>query len=194
VVRIREFDTDAAIEAALASFRATGYEGTSIQALVEATGVGRGSLYAAFGSKEGLYLQALDRYRENYADPLIALLGTEAPALELIREILVGLVDEIVRDDRRLACLIVSAATERIHQDSQVASRVRTTTQSLEDAFTQLLTTAQANGEIGPADDPRGLARLLVMTTHGLRVSGAINPDRGWLMSVVEEVLGRLAD
>src|ERR1700709_867656 len=98
MVRIREFDTDAAIEAALVTFRDTGYEGTSIQALVEATGVGRGSLYAAFGSKDGLSLQALDRYRENYADPLIALLGTEAPALELIREILIGLIDEIVRD------------------------------------------------------------------------------------------------
>jgi TetR/AcrR family transcriptional repressor of nem operon len=201
VVRIREFDTDAAIEAALVAFRHTGYEGTSIQTLVEATGVGRGSLYAAFGSKEGLYLQALDRYRENYADPLIALLSTEAPALEMIREILIGLVDEIVRDDRRLACLIVSAATERIHQDAQVASRIRTTTQGLEDGFTQLLTAAQATGEIDAAKDqieaakdPRGLARMLVMTTHGLRVSGAINPERSWLMSVVEEVLSRLGE
>jgi TetR/AcrR family transcriptional regulator, transcriptional repressor for nem operon len=192
VVRVREFDTDAAVEAALATFRSTGYEGTSIQDLVDATGVGRGSLYAAFGSKEGLYLAALDRYRETYADPLVALLDSKAPARELIREILVGLVDEIVRDGARLACLIVSAATERIHRDAQVAQRVRATTRALEDAFATLITDAQADGRLPSTTDPASLARLLVMTTHGLRVSGAINPDRGWLMSVVEEVLRRL--
>jgi TetR/AcrR family transcriptional repressor of nem operon len=189
MVRLREFDTDAAVGAALTTFRDTGYEGTSIQALVEATGVGRGSLYAAFGSKEGLYLAAIDRYRETYADPLIALLVSGAPARELIRGIFVGLVDEIVGDGRRLACLIVSAATERLQHDAEVAQRVRATTSALEDAFTTLITQAQAAGELSEDRQPRNLARLLVMATHGLRVSGAINPDRRWLMSVVEEAL-----
>jgi TetR/AcrR family transcriptional repressor of nem operon len=192
MVRLREFDTDAAVDAALVSFRGTGYAGTSIQDLVEATGVGRGSLYAAFGNKEGLYLAALDRYRETYADPLISLLYAEAPARELIREILVGLVDEIVKDGVRLACLIVSAATERIHQDTQVAQRIRYTTQALEDAFMTLISRAQSEGQLDQTGNPRHQARLLVMSTHGLRISGAINPDRAWLMSVVEEVLGGL--
>jgi TetR/AcrR family transcriptional repressor of nem operon len=192
MVRVREFDTDAAVQAAMTCFRSTGYEGTSIQDLVDATGVGRGSLYAAFGSKEGIYLAALDRYRETYADPLIELLGTGAPARALIREILVGLVDEIVRDGTRMACLIVGAATERVNHDAQAAQRVRATTAALEDAFTALVTQAQAAGEITSTSDARSVARLLVMATHGLRVSGAINPNRRWLMSVVEEVLGRL--
>jgi TetR/AcrR family transcriptional repressor of nem operon len=135
------------------------------------------------------YLAALDRYRQNYADPLVELLTTEAPARELIREVLVGLVDEIVKDGTRMACLIVGAATERIHLDAQVAQRVRSTTQSLEDAFTTLIADAQAAGQISTATPARSLARLLVMATHGLRVSGAINPDRCWLMSVVEEVI-----
>jgi TetR/AcrR family transcriptional repressor of nem operon len=192
VARLREFDTDAAVDAALVAFRDTGFEGTSIQDLVDATGVGRGSLYAAFGNKEGLYLAALDRYRQNYADPLIELLGTHVAARDVIREVLVGLVDEIVRDGRRLACLIVSAATERVHRDVQVAQRVRITTDALEDAFTALIAHAQAGGELPASADPRNLARLLVMSTHGLRVSGAINPDRRWLMSVVEQVLSCL--
>jgi TetR/AcrR family transcriptional repressor of nem operon len=62
MARTREFDTEAAVERAMRVFWCKGYEATSISDLVEATGVQRGSLYAAFGSKQGLYHAALDRY------------------------------------------------------------------------------------------------------------------------------------
>jgi TetR/AcrR family transcriptional repressor of nem operon len=189
MARVREFDTEAAVAAAMSTFRQKGFDGTSIQDLVEATGVGRGSLYAAFGSKEGLYLAAVDRYREDYALPLVELLRCGAPARELIREVLVSVVDEIVRDGSRQACLIVAAATERMHRDPQVAQRVRATTDSLEDALAGLITDGQASGQLSPTIDPIDAARFMVMTTHGLRVAGAINPDRRWLMSTVETAI-----
>src|ERR1700709_1414379 len=93
-----EFDTERAVASAMAAFRRHGFEGASIQHLVDATGVGRGSLYAAFGSKEGLYLAALDRYRDDYALPVVELLRCGAPTRDVIRQVLVGLVDEIVDD------------------------------------------------------------------------------------------------
>lgn len=74
MARTREFDTDAVVASAMEAFRRTGYEGTSMRDLSEATGLGSGSLYAAFGSKEGLYLAALDLYRRSYAVPLTELL------------------------------------------------------------------------------------------------------------------------
>ena len=52
MARTREFDTDAAVARAMDVFWCKGYEATSIADLVEATGVQRGSLYAAFGSKQ----------------------------------------------------------------------------------------------------------------------------------------------
>lgn len=57
--RTREFDVHDAVGAAARTFTTFGYEGTSVERLVEATGVHRGSLYAAFGSKLGLMLAAL---------------------------------------------------------------------------------------------------------------------------------------
>src|SRR3954469_9833039 len=106
MARIREFDVDAAVGAAMEAFRRTGYEGTSMRDLAEATGLGSGSIYAAFGSKEGLFLAALDLYRQRYAVPLIELLRAGSDAREVIREVFVGAVDEIARDGRRVACLI----------------------------------------------------------------------------------------
>lgn len=61
MARPREFDETLAVDAAAAVFRRLGYAATSIELLVEATGVHRGSLYATFGSKRGLFLRVLDR-------------------------------------------------------------------------------------------------------------------------------------
>ncbi|WP_062428260.1 TetR/AcrR family transcriptional regulator [Herbidospora daliensis] len=189
MARIREFDTEAAVEAAMWAFRRTGFEGTSIQDLVEATGVGRGSLYAAFGNKEGLYLAAVDRYRDKYALPLIEELRYGLPARELIHGILLDVVDEIVADGSRHACLMVSAAVERAPHDPEVRVRIRATTASLEDAFADLI------GEQGLARgrDPRDVARFLMTTIHGMRVTAAITPDRAALTAIAEVALGCLA-
>jgi TetR/AcrR family transcriptional repressor of nem operon len=192
MARVREFDTKAALEAAMSAFRHRGYEGTSVQDLVDATGIGRGSLYAAFGSKEGLYLAVMDRYREQYALPLIDLLDSGAPARKLIRSVLLGVVDEIVRDGTRQSCLIVSATTERLPHDPEVAGRVRATTVSLEDALTEMIGKGQASGQVTSTRDARDLARFLLTTIHGLRVMGAINTDRGSLTNVAEVALGCL--
>src|SRR5690242_17595534 len=128
----------------MSAFRRKGYEGTSVQDLVDATGLGRGSLYAAFGSKEGLYRAVLDRYRERYALPLVDLLRGGTPARELVRDILVDLVETILRDGREQTCLIVGAATERLRHDPEVAARVGATTSLLEDELTEAITAARA--------------------------------------------------
>ncbi|WP_329130192.1 TetR/AcrR family transcriptional regulator [Streptomyces sp. NBC_01476] len=192
MARTREFDTTAAVEAAMAAFRRTGYEGTSIQDLVEATGLGRGSIYGAFGSKEGLYLAALDLYRERFARPLVELLQEGAPARELIREVLVGAVDEIVRDGSRHACLIVGAATERAHLDLDVRDRLRDTARSLEAAFFEVIVRAQESGELPGRRGAADLARFLVTSLQGLRVMGAIEPDRAALTASAEVALAAL--
>jgi TetR/AcrR family transcriptional repressor of nem operon len=192
MARTREFDTDTAVEAAMGAFRRGGYEGTSIQDLVDATGLGRGSLYAAFGSKDGLYLAVMDRYRELYAVPLVELLrgGTEPKAV--LREVMTGLVDEIVADGNRRACLIVGAAMERARHDVSVAERLRATTRTLEDAFFELLVRAQADGSVSGTRTAGELARFLVMSLQGIRVMGAIDPGRETLMASVEVVLSCL--
>ncbi|MFS4094225.1 TetR/AcrR family transcriptional regulator [Streptomyces sp. AF1A] len=192
MARVREFDTEAAVEAAMSAFRRKGFEGTSVQDLVDATKVGRGSLYAAFGSKEGLYRAAVDRYRERYADPLVEVLRSGAPARELLREVFVDLVDEIVRDGSRQACLIVSAASERIRYDAEVGRSVRGATGALEDALTDLIAEAQKQGQVGESKGARDLARFFVATMQGLRVMGAIEPDRRSLMASVEVALSSL--
>ncbi|MFE4173915.1 TetR/AcrR family transcriptional regulator [Streptomyces sp. NPDC056909] len=192
MARVREFDTHAALEAALAAFRRKGYEGTSVQDLVDATGVGRGSLYAAFGSKNELYHAAMHHYRKHYAMPITEALRCDAPPRELLRGILVSLVDDIVKDETRQACLIVSASTERVPHDLQLAREIQETIESIEDALTEVIATGQRNGDVTSEQPARSIARFLITAMQGIRVMGAINPDRSSLMPIADVALTTL--
>jgi TetR/AcrR family transcriptional regulator, transcriptional repressor for nem operon len=173
-------------------FRRNGYEGTSMRDLADATGLGSGSLYAAFGSKDGVHLAALDLYRQRYAAPLAELLRAGENARGVIREVFVSVVDDIARDGRRQACPIVGGAMERAHHDPRVGERLRATTQSLEAALFDVLAEAQLRGEIPAGRSPEDLAAFLVTTLQGLRVMGAVNPGRSTLMRSAEVALACL--
>lgn len=192
MARTREFDTEAAVERAMDLFWSRGFAATSVQDLVDATGIGRGSLYAAFGSKEGLYLAALDRYREQLAVPMVAALRSGAPVRDVVRGLLEGLAAQAVADQERRGCLMVNAATERCAEDPTVARRVRDTVAANEAALVEALTAARAAGQLAPGKDPVALARFLVAVTHGLRVTGVITPEPQVLRDVVEVALGCL--
>ncbi|WP_433304511.1 TetR/AcrR family transcriptional regulator [Actinoplanes sp. CA-030573] len=192
MARTREFDTDAAVEQAMQLFWCRGFEATSIQDLVEATGVQRGSLYAAFGSKEGLYLAALDRYRQQLSRPLIDALRAGEPVRPLLRATLLSLVDAAVAANGTRCCLIVGAALERLPVDTDVATRVRDTVTAIEDALHDALAAAQQQGHLHTYHDPRALARFFVMTIQGLRVLGVVQPDRTTLTDAVDTALTTL--
>src|SRR6185369_1509438 len=91
--RPREFDTDAAIERAMGVFWSSGYHGTSLPDLLEATNLSRGSLYAAFGDKHGLFLCALDRYIAEALTRLDGELDPRKNALAGLRACLAGYVE-----------------------------------------------------------------------------------------------------
>ncbi len=69
---------------------------------------------------------------------------------------------------------------------------MRATTSSIEDALRDVISSAQASGQLPDTRNARDLARYLVVTMQGLKVMGAINPDRGSLMAVAETALDTL--
>jgi TetR/AcrR family transcriptional repressor of nem operon len=188
--RPREFDVDEATTQAMKQFWSQGYEGTTVPHLVEATGVQRGSLYAAFGSKHALYLAALDRYQQQESAPIARavrqVVQEGRPARETLRGLLLGMVDQAVDDPARRGCLMVNAITERAACDQDVARRGRQAMTAMTEAFTALLRVAQDRGELPQDRDVVALARFLVLTVQGLRITGVADPDRAALTSAVD--------
>ena len=113
--RPRGFDEEQAIAAAAVLFGSRSYDGTSVDDLVGETGVHRGSLYKAFGSKRGLYLAALRRYVDTDVTKLAERLAGSGGLAEVVRRFDDGQVD--------LGFLFL-AAGERAAVDDEVAAEV----------------------------------------------------------------------
>jgi TetR/AcrR family transcriptional repressor of nem operon len=186
MARVREFDTDAAVAQAMELFWERGYEATSLHDLTEALGIGRGSLYAAFGSKDGLYRAALERYRQDLAGPMLRALSAGGDVRAALRGVLTGLVADAIADERRRGCMVVNATAERVPHDPVTSRTVRDVLQAIEDALAEALSAARERGELPSGKDPLALAGFLVIWINGLRVSAKVDPDEGALMRSVE--------
>jgi TetR/AcrR family transcriptional regulator, transcriptional repressor for nem operon len=185
--RPREFDVDAALDRALAVLWAKGYESASLDDLCDATGLGRSSLYAAFGDKRALYLRALERYEEAAAQRINDALAQPVPVREAIAGFLGRLIDDIVAGPGRRGCFIGNCAAELARGDRETAAHVRRSLARIETAFRDALARAQARGEID--DDARALARFLTSGIQGLRLVGKANPDRAVLDDIAQVML-----
>jgi TetR/AcrR family transcriptional repressor of nem operon len=101
---VKQFDQDEVLDRAMMLFWSQGYEATSIEELVEATGINRGSLYATFIDKNGLFLAVIDRYLETVAKSLMASLSDPDPrrAIERMFDSIVGRLSgaSAIRDSR----------------------------------------------------------------------------------------------
>src|SRR5690606_26441621 len=84
--RPREFDPDAALDAAMAAFWDRGYEATSMADLMAVMGLQKGSIYKAFGDKRQLYLAALRRYLERASQQIADRLRASPTALGALEE------------------------------------------------------------------------------------------------------------
>ncbi|MFD5316957.1 TetR/AcrR family transcriptional regulator [Streptomyces sp. NPDC127098] len=169
--RPKQFDPDAAIARAMEVFWRDGYALASPRVLVDEMGIGKGSLYHAFGSKRALFVLALRRYGENHAAALAEMLQRrDLPVRERLRHVLEALVALDFADDDRRGCFAVNTATELAAAGEEAAAVVRDMFDRTERAFLAVIEEGQRTGEIDPARDARATASLLLNTVVGMRV------------------------
>ncbi|WP_420347068.1 TetR/AcrR family transcriptional regulator [Pelagibius sp.] len=192
MARPREFDKEEVVAAALGVFWRQGYQATSVQDLVEATGVNRGSLYDTFGDKHGLFLEAVEHYRRRFTGRRLRRLEEPGPLRPKLAAFFGDVVEFSVGEGRLLGCLMTNAAIEMAPHDRETALAVAANMGSMESAFRRALTAAQKNGELSADKSPRDLARFLTATANGLRVMAKVAPERAALKSVVRIALQAL--
>ncbi|WP_431681760.1 TetR/AcrR family transcriptional regulator [Kitasatospora sp. KL5] len=155
--RPRAFDEDEAVEAAARLFAVHGFEGTSVDDLVGALGVHRGSLYKVFGSKRGLYLAALRRHLDRDVLPVAAAVAAAGSLPTALAQAAAAY------DAGPAAGLLLLAAAERAAADPDAAALVEEGVAALETAVAAVL---------GPGDTAPALAEALAATVLGLRLRG----------------------
>lgn len=189
--RTKEFDQDRALDDAMNLFWERGYEATSIQDLVDATGVQRQSLYDTFGSKHEIFLRSLMRYQALQGSE-VADLSKQHPegGLSLIRAVFESSAAQAVHDAR--GCFAANCAAELGTADEAVAERVRIGCEGLQDLFERCLKQARAAGELGTSKSSPALAHFLVNAFFGLRFMAKTRPSKAMVDDVVSVTLAAL--
>ncbi|HTX13365.1 MAG TPA: TetR/AcrR family transcriptional regulator [Solirubrobacteraceae bacterium] len=193
MARPRQFDPEQVLDRSMREFWERGYRVTSVDDLVEATGVRPGSLYHAFpGGKRGLFLRALDRYSKLVVPEKLGALQSPGAGLPELRAYFDGLVDDLTIREGRIGCLMVNSAMELAAEDSEVGAVVRDHMQRLERNAVRALRNAKRRGEIPDHINPRAKATQLMATGMGLMVLGKTDPGRKVLATIVDSAFADL--
>jgi TetR/AcrR family transcriptional regulator, transcriptional repressor for nem operon len=187
MARLREFDTDAAIDGAIAVFREHGFEGTSAQMLVDAMRIGRQSLYAAFGDKWQLYCSAVRRYGMGECAGHFDALRSGTRAIDGINAML----RRVVRTADQ-PCLGVSSIYEFGAARPDLKEINALLAKSLREAITTRVRDAQREGDVAAGLAPKVIAEFLMASIAGIRVAGRGGADRATLNSLADMALRAL--
>jgi TetR/AcrR family transcriptional regulator, transcriptional repressor for nem operon len=180
---VKQFDRGEVLDRAMALFWRRGYEATSIRDLVAATGINRGSIYATFGDKEGLFLAVLDHYSEKFAKPLIHELDDPDPRRAIER-----MFDSIIRrnSDARFprGCLNTNTSLECPGSGDEITRKIAAGFGVQESAIYHVLHRAQTEGSLSLTLDARALARFFMAVAQGLNVVNKAAADPGVLQDI----------
>lgn len=184
--RSKEFDPEDVLDRATRQFLSTGYEGTSVQDLVEATGLSRSSLYETFGGKHELYLAALDRYREREVARIADQLEGEGSPLTRLRMVLEQTAAACEEGE---GCFLVDATVERARHSEDTERCAAAGLRGMEEAFADVVHRAQQAGEVAASVAPTSAGRFLANAYRGLHVTAKLQPNRAALDDIIDTTL-----
>jgi len=187
--RPREFDMDAALDAALRVFSERGYHAASISELTEAMGLASGSVYKAFKDKRGIFLAAFKRYRQLGRGRLEAKIASVKTGREKVFQ-MVTYYAELSHGEAGLkGCLVVGGANDLSLLDEEAAEHVAAAFSADEKLMADLIRIGQADGTIPATADADATALTFLCLTKGLRVIGRTGRGEKEMMATVEAVM-----
>ncbi|MEV5529691.1 MULTISPECIES: TetR/AcrR family transcriptional regulator [Streptomyces] len=193
MARPRSFDEGEVLRAARDQFWSIGYAAARVDDIAAATGLGKGSLYGAFGDKRQLFLRTFDDHCAELVDAVRrALDGPDAGALERLRAHVLAVADATASDVCRRGCLLAKGTAELSGQDPAVEATARRTFAAIEELLTSCVAGAQRAGDIKQDEDPARLAGLLLAVLRGIEALGKGGSSPDSLRSIAETALAVL--
>ena len=183
----KTYDEEEVLTRAMEAFWARGYEATSMNDLVKATGINRGSMYAAFTDKRTLFIRALTHYDQRHrADYLRNVRSGNTPRQAIITAFEDAVAATGDGNDRR-GCLLVNTSLELSPHDREIDDMVRASFAEVEAFFRRNIEDGQKEGEINKALDAAETGRALLGMFIGLRVLMRSKPEPGVLTAILSQ-------
>lgn len=190
--KVKQFNKDKVLEAASSIFRQKGYNGTSIDEILKATGLSRSSLYDSFQDKHNLYLQALEFYRKASDNSLEQLNNRSLNGLEKIEHTFREVINHLIDHPNDNGCLMVNAAAEMSKQCEKTSQVVCNNKESVQDLFATWLAEAQDAKQVTLSKPAKSYGSFLFNTLCGLKVMSQSGASRAELNNVVKVTLDAL--
>ncbi len=185
MARHKAFDETEALGAAMHTFWAKGYEGTSLQDLEAATGLTRTSIYNAFGNKRDLFEKAVIHYQQTELGRLVLLLDGGESIQEGVKKMLMGALDLHYREDTPGGCLVVLSLLEREQHNAGSIQLLETILQGIQKSLRDRMSVAQRAGELNTEVDVRALAASVTTTMAGMMVMGKAGISKSAMKNVI---------
>ncbi len=192
MARPREFEPEEALQKAMLLFWSKGYHDTSIRDLTARTGVNQYGLYAVFKNKLGLYLAALDHYRDGVTAEVLAKLKQPGQAAERIEAAYLLLIARMQTADGAVGCLIANAAVEVAPESDEAAEKVQAHMRLLRQAFGDRLERAKTEGQLSAEKDSESLGAFLATTAYSLGFLLRAGSDQATLRNHIRTALTTL--
>ena len=168
MARPREFDEEQVLDAAMRLFWIKGYPGTSLQDIVDATGLERPSIYNAYGNKRGVFHHALDRYCEAFLNNSAKIIGRAPTARTAVDHLVRNYLTQQFSSDKPSGCMAGLAANEAHMHDAETLARVTKFFRRFEKQLCDRLVEGRANAEFPDSFDARGVSTALVCLLAGM--------------------------
>jgi AcrR family transcriptional regulator len=191
--RPRKTDPDIALDTAMKVFWDNGYEGTSMNDLVVATGMAKPGLYAAFGDKEGIYTKALKHYFHQYATPLLDDILKSTDRLEIvIRRALQTIADSASDKTGPSGCFAVHSIIECASQPPALETLGRAFNEKRHKTFLKRFRAAKREGELPDTANAKTLAEFFSGQVLALAVMARAGADRKSLYRFIDVAMKAL--
>lgn len=192
MARTKEFNEIEILDKAIDLFWFKGYNGASMQDVVDSLGLSRSSIYDTFGDKHQLYISALEQYRKQAAGGLIDMVKQSTSPIQTIQQLLEILSNDSLNTVCNKGCFMTNSTIELAPHDPEIHKIVKDNMQDIEEAFYNLVKKGQDLGEITNQNDARALARFLFNTISGIRVAAKSGADKAVYQDIIHVTLSVL--
>lgn len=192
MVRTRAFDPADALNRAVDLFSSKGYSNTSMDDLVQATGVSRYGLYGTFGNKRELFEKALETYADRMGRRSFLRLLEPDASLADIRRIFDERIEAMFSDTEDTGCLLTHTAMELAPRDREIEGVLQRFMKRMSKTFAIGLEAAKEKGEVPASLDVRAAGEFLTGSMFGLAVLARSGFPKDTLESFLDHVLAAL--
>lgn len=179
------FNHEEALEKAMQTFWTFGYEGTSMAALIEAMGMNKPSIYAAFGNKEALFNQALDKYVSG-PSAFVKKALSEPSSYRVVKTFLTKAVELLAQNPHPRGCMIVQGALSCGLEAEMMQKKLIAYRAHMEESFKKRFDSARDDSDLPEYANTSALAKYVTTIHQGISVQASSGASKDALMEVIE--------